>query len=334
MSQYRSSNLININKTQVVIKRPPVKAPQPVYTPHVTPVRHTIPPKRTAVVASPAPVVSPVHPQRHVRPVGIKVISPQTVQQRIVKPNNRQLSSAENQRRIANRPKETNIEAYRDNILRLKGMGQGRILIVLACGPSVNEIPVEKLVGDSKIDIMCINKPNPRVWPSKYWTFCDQTQYSHNLSYWEKYSGTIINAASVRARHRNQTLIRNLSGTGFSKDLMKGFYIGRSTTYASMQIALWMNYPHVFIFGCDMAAVDGKLHYYGQNPDVGNANRIERFKQEGESYSYAAKNLLQEERDRFTFCSNYNKFDFIKSFKSLDHTTAVDKILELAKSIR
>jgi hypothetical protein len=128
-------------------------------------------------------------------------------------------------------------------------------------------------------------------------------------------------------------LIRNLSGTGFSKDLVKGFYIGRSTTYANMQTALWMNYPKVFIFGCDMAAVDGKLHYYGQNPDVGNANRIERFKQEGDSYEYAAKNLTQEERERFTFCSNYNKYGFIDKFSRLDHTVAVDKILELAKTI-
>jgi hypothetical protein len=80
-----------------------------------------------------------------------------------------------------------------------------------------------------------------------------------------------------------------------------------------------------------MAAVNGTLHYYGKNPDVADGNRIERFKQEAESYSYAAKNLTQEERDRFVFCSNYNKFGFIDSFQRLDHTKAVDTILELAK---
>lgn len=329
MNQYRSSNLININKVQVVVKRPPVKSPQVAPTPHVAPVRH-VAPTRKAVVSSPPPIIQP----QRIRPVGPKVlITPQRSQQQ-VRPNNRQLSSAENQRRLANRPKEPNIEAYRDNILHLKGVGVGRILVILACGPSINEIPIEKLVGDPKIDIMCINKPNPKVWPSKYWAFCDQTQYSHNLSYWEKYTGTLINSSSVRARHRNQILIRNLTGTGFSKDLVKGFHIGRSTTYANMQTALWMNYPKVFIFGCDMAAVNGTLHYYGQNPDVGNASRIERFKQEGESYEYAAKTLLPEERERFTFCSNYNKFGFVDKFNRMDHTIAVDKILELAKIIR
>lgn len=326
MSHYRSANLININKVQVVVKRPLVKAPAPI---HVAPVKHVMPVPRKAVVAPPpAPP-----PQHRIRPVGPRIAVQPQVQARVVKPNNRQLSSAENQRRMANRPKETNVEAYRDNILHLKGVGQGRILIILACGPSVNEVPIEKLKDNPKIDIMCINKPNPRVWPSKYWAFCDQTQYTHNLSYWESYTGTLINASSVRARHRGQVLIRNISGAGFSKDLVRGFHIGRSTTYANMQTALWMDYPKVFIFGCDMAAVNGALHYYGQNPDVANSNRIERFKQEAESYEYATKTLGQEERNRFVFCSNYNQFKFINSFQRLDHTKAVDTILELANTI-
>lgn len=332
MSQYRSSPLINISKVQVVVKRPLVKAP--VQQINVAPVKHVMAQPRKPVTIAP---VQHQPPKSHVRAAGaprITVAPAPVAQPRAVRPNKQQLSSAENQRRLSNRPREASIEAYRDNVLRLKGIGQGRILIILACGPSVNEVPIERLNGNKMIDIMCINKPNPRVWPSKYWAFCDQTQYSHNLSYWEGYTGTIINASSVRARHRNQILLRNISGVGFSKDLVRGFNIGRSTTYANMQTALWMEYPKVFIFGCDMAAVNGSLHYYGQNPDVANTNRIERFKQEAESYEFAAKTLGQEERDRFVFCSNYNKFRFIDSFKRLDHTKAVDIILELANSIR
>lgn len=327
MSQYRSANLININKVQVTVKRPPVKVARPI---QVAPVKHATPMPRKAVVAAPPQITPPPRPPKHA--VG-NIIVKQAPRGNVVTPNRQHLSSAENQRRAALRPKETSIEAYKDNILRLKGVGQGRILVILACGPSVNEIPIEKLKDNPKIDIMCINKPNPKVWPAKYWAFCDQTQYTHNLNYWEGFTGTIINAASVRARHRSQILIRNISGTGFSKDLMKGFYIGRSTTYANMQTALWMDYPKVFVLGCDMAAVNGSLHYYGQNPDVNNTNRIERFKQEAESYSFAAKTLHQDERNRFVFCSNYNKFDFINSFQRLDHTKAVDAILDLAKQI-
>lgn len=328
MSQYRSANLININKVQVTVKRPAVKIPKPI---QVAPVKHIAPVPRKAVAAAPPQITPPPRPIKHAASnIIVRQMPPRG---QVVAPNRQHLSAAENQRRAATRPKETSIEAYKDNILRLKGIGLGRILVILACGPSVNEVPIEKLKDNPKIDIMCINKPNPRVWPAKYWAFCDQTQYSHNLNYWEGYTGTIINAASVRARHRSQILIRNIAGAGFSKDLMKGFYIGRSTTYANMQTALWMDYPKVFIFGCDMAAVNGSLHYYGKNPDVADNNRIQRFNQEAESYSFAAKTLHADERSRFFFCSNYNKFDFVNSFQRLDHTTAVDTILDLAKQI-
>ena len=328
MNQYRSAKLININKVNVVVKRPPTKLPQPV---NVAPVRPPIQVQPRKVTPSPTPVPQP---QRHVRPAGSpKILVSPKPQARIVTPSRQHISAAENQRRLASRPRETSIEAYKEGILRLKGVGQGRILVILACGPSVNEIPIEKLKDNPKIDIMCINKPNPKVWPSKYWAFCDQTQYNNNLSYWEGYTGTIINASSVRARHQRQVLIKNIAGVGFSKDLMKGFYIGRSTTYASMQTALWMDYPKVFIFGIDMAAVNGALHYYGQNPDVANTSRIERFKQEAESYNHAGKTLNSEERNRFYFCSNYNNFEFINSFQRVDHTKAIDIVLDLAKKI-
>lgn len=225
-----------------------------------------------------------------------------------------------------------NLEQYIQAIMRLKDIGLGRILIILANGPSINEVPVEKLNNVGNIDIMCINKPNQKVWPSKYWSFCDQSQYTRNENIWDMYSGTIITATAVRARHKRQVLIKNVSGTGFSRDLTKGYYIGRSSTYAGMQIALWMNYDKVYIFGCDMAAVNGQLHFYGQNPDVNNEHRVERFKQEGESFLWAGQNLTAEERQKFVFCSNYNKFKFLEYFQKLDHLTAVDSILELARS--
>lgn len=214
--------------------------------------------------------------------------------------------------------------------MRLKGVGQGRVLVIIACGPSVNELEIEKLNNQPKIDVMCINKPNPRVWPSRWWGLCDHSQYTRNQSTWEGYKGTVISATSVRARHRDQVVIRNLVGSNFSKDLLKGYYIGRSSTYANMQVALWMGYDKIYILGCDMSAVNGQLHCYGNNPDVAPNTRIERFKTEADSYTWAGKNLPEEERRKFVFCSNYNQFPFIKSFESLDHTVAIQTILDRA----
>lgn len=341
MNHYRAGNLLNIQKSpRVKVTVTPVVPAVSSKQPIIPPQRHSAPsaarPQQVVPahrVAQPAikpiprnkPVTITQNEQRANRPQPVGYIN--RTQQRIVSPN-RAISLVENRR---SRSQIENMEQYTQSIMRLKNIGIGKILVILANGPSVNEIPIEQLNNVANIDMMCINKPNKKVWPTKFWSFCDQSQYTRNQADWDMYQGTIITATAVRARHKRQVLIKNVSGTGFSKDLVHGYYIGRSSTYAGMQLALWMNYDKVYIFGCDMSAVNGKLHFYGQNPDVNNENRIERFKQEGESFMYAAQNLNAEERQKFVFCSNYNKFKFIEYFPKLDHLTAIQSILETAR---
>jgi hypothetical protein len=219
-----------------------------------------------------------------------------------------------------------------DRIRSLRGSGSNRVLVILACGPSVNEAEVEKLVHP-KIDVMCINKPESRLWPTAFWMFCDQSQYRRNQEYWADYKGTIINASSVRATHPNQTLIRTIAGKGFSRDMTKGLHIGRSTTYSAMQVALYMGYNQIYIFGCDMGAVDGQMHRYGQNPDVSNENRARRFDKEAEHFAWGTKSLKDYERSKFVFCSTHNKYDFIKQYETLDQKIAVDEVLRRANGL-
>jgi hypothetical protein len=222
---------------------------------------------------------------------------------------------------------------HTDKIRALRGSGQGRLLVIIACGPSANEANLDEIKRHPKIDIMCINKPDMRVWPSKYWIFCDQSQHNRNQEYWGSYSGTIINASSVRATHPNQIMIRTLAGKGFSRDITKGFHIGRSTTFASMQVALYMAYNQIYIFGCDMSAVNGQMHRYGQNPDVTNENRAKRFDKEAENYAWALRNMKEYERDKFTFCSDHNPYDFVDKFGRLNQTEAHEHILFKANEL-
>lgn len=226
------------------------------------------------------------------------------------------------------------LQQYKESVDKLRCVGNNKILIIVACGPSILNVNIEELKDYKNIDIMCINKPDKRVWPSPYWLFCDQSQYARNQDTWEQYNGIVINASSVRARHRRQILIKSLSGRGFSRDLAKGFYIGRSSTYSAMQVALWMNYSKIYIFGVDMCAVDGKLHYYGKNPDVSDTNRVQRFDREAESYMHAATSVLkQEDREKFVFCSSYNKYKFVDYFQRLDEKEAVSIIIEQANKL-
>ena len=224
---------------------------------------------------------------------------------------------------------------YIRSIQKLQNVGAGRFLVMVACGPSVLETDLAKLKDHPLIDFMTINKPLPQIQPTRWWVFCDQSQYLRNRAAFDSYTGSIINAWSVRARHKNQILIRNRPGKGFSKNLTQGYYIGRSTTFANMQTAYWMGYEKVFIFGCDMAPTGNKpLHFYGTNPDVKPEVRATRFAKEAEFYLAGAKQLTPQERMKFYFCSSYNKWPFVDHFKRMDHIEAPDKIIEMANALR
>jgi len=241
----------------------------------------------------------------------------------------RERRSGRNIRPIHN---DTIIRADINKIRELKQVGKDKVLVMVACGPSINEIPIEQLSGNPRIDIMSINKPDKRLWPTTYWAFCDMSQYNRNKELWDAFTGTIVNSSSVKVSHRKQVRIRTRSGQGFARDLTNGFYIGRSTTYANLQTALWMGYERIYLFGCDMGAVNGQMHFYGKNPDVSDDNRAERFAREAEHYQYAASTLLEEERHKFYFCSSHNKWPFVKAFNYRDHKTVIHEIIEYANN--
>jgi hypothetical protein len=234
--------------------------------------------------------------------------------------------------------RKTLINAIDANVAQLRDVGKGRILIVVGNGPSISEAPLDKLKGVELIDIMSINKPDKRLWPTRWWSICDHTQYLRNPDNWNDTRTHVITATSVRVKDRteNRTIVRIKQGIGFSRDLMQGYHIGRSTVYANMQTAHYMNYDKVFIFGLDMCAdpKTGKLHHYGTNPDVSPNIRKDRFKHEANSYQWAADNLTENERDRYVICSAWNPWPFANRFNRLDHKTAVDDILKLVEQIK
>ena len=91
-----------------------------------------------------------------------------------------------------------------------------------------------------------------------------------------------------------------------------------------------MNYDHIYIVGVDMnpEGINGKLHFYGNNPDITNETRIKGFAKEAEYYDNAASLLTEEQRARFIFCSGYNPWPFVKKYDSMSHLIVVKSILE------
>ncbi|KKL53169.1 hypothetical protein LCGC14_2278160, partial [marine sediment metagenome] len=89
---------------------------------------------------------------------------------------------------------------YSTKIENIRNIGKGHVLIMIACGPSVKEAPLELLTNHPLIDFMVINQPygyypnrcpegHKNIWPPKYWVFCDHSQYKRNLDAWNKYKG-------------------------------------------------------------------------------------------------------------------------------------------------
>lgn len=220
-------------------------------------------------------------------------------------------------------------------IKKLKNIGHNKVLIIVGNGPSINEVNLEELKDNKNIDIISINRPDSRIWPTTYWAFFDQSQMRRHESLWNGYNGIILNSTSIKKQKENSLQVKNLGGRGFSRDLTKGLHIGRSSVFAAMQIGYWMNYDHIYIFGCDMNpdGINGQLHFYGTNPDVNPESRKDRFAKEAEFYDYAADVLTPEERNRFTFCSSENHWKFVDKFNKLDHKIAIPIILEFSKKL-
>lgn len=222
-----------------------------------------------------------------------------------------------------------------ERIKAIKNKGYGRLLIIVGNGPTLNEVDTSLLRNHSRIDTLSINKPDQRLWPTTYWSFFDMSQLRRHEDLWNSYNGIIFNSTAIKRQKQNGIQVKNIGGKGFSKDLTKGLNIGRSSVFASMQIALWLNYDHVYILGCDMNAdgIDGKLHFYGTNPDVDPTVRKERFAKEAEYYDYAANILGEEDCKKFTFVSSHNHWPFVTRYNKLDHVGSANKIIEHADKL-
>jgi len=250
-----------------------------------------------------------------------------------IKPNSNQ--KINHPRRKQSRPKITYqtrepSPGSSKKIKQIQAIGTNKALIIIGNGPSINEVDFSPLKNQPRINTLSINKPDPRLWPTDYWAFFDTSQLNRHKQLWDEYDGLIFNSASIKSQKSSSIQFKNIGGKGFSTDACAGIYIGRSSVYAAMQIALWMNYDQIYIFGCDMNpdGIDGKLHFYGQNPDVNPTIRKSRFKNEAEYYDLAADNMDESIRKRFFFCSEYNPWDFVHRYNYISHRGAVANIIE------
>lgn len=311
-----------INSFKTTIVKPTTKKPKPakVAEPHIV----IIPKSAKAVVrqirVQPKPISTPPR-QEPASPKPVVASRPRSLPKPKTKPKG--------VRYVTKDTTPEDIVKIRD----LAGRGNGRVLVIIGNGPSVTEVNTSLLHTEPLIDVMSINRPDDRVWPSRYWAFFDNSQYIRHKERWNSYNGQILTSTSVRERRRNAIQFKNLGGYGFSFDLTAGLNVGRSSVYAALQLGLWLGFEKIYVLGCDMCDVDGKLHFYGKNPDVSDENRKKSFAAEAEYYARAAELLTPEQRSRIVFCSTYNKWEFIAKYSRLDHDVAITDILDFARQL-
>lgn len=222
-----------------------------------------------------------------------------------------------------------------ENIKSVQSKGRGKILVIVANGPSVSEAPLDQLLTIPNVETLTLNCPDQRIWPTTYWAFFDRSQFTRHEKFWDNYEGYIFNSTSIKRQKTKSMQFKNHAGYGWSRDLTKNIFVGRSSAYAAMQIAQWMQFAHVYIFGVDMNpdGLNGQLHFYGVNPDVDPATRAIRFQGESVYYDKAAEVLTDMERSKFTFKTDYNPWSFIQKFNHATHKN-VDDIRERAQSLK
>lgn len=193
----------------------------------------------------------------------------------------------------------------------LKDTCSGKVLHILANGPSLLEVLLDKLEGDT----FAINKLPPSI-KTTYYLLMDESTRQRNKNDFNRYDGIMLTGYNIKPpRRHNQIMVPSAEQEGFYyKDHLSGFYIGKSSTYVAMQLGVYFGYEKIFIHGLDMGEVKGSLHFYGQKEGESKEWRLNRFSQEEVAYQWACDFLPAEIRKKFVFTSPYNNRRFLQTW--------------------
>lgn len=149
----------------------------------------------------------------------------------------------------------------------LKGKYQGKPLVIVGNGPSLNKVPMDKIkypcIGMNKIDLMydrttwrpemvaCINGLVIRQNKTVY----NETEIPTVLPVKAKYLGIKSRGPIFFVRETKQTQFEN--------DLIEGVGAGFTVTYTALQLAYYMGANPVYLIG-----VDHSFNYVGKSNEV------------------------------------------------------------------
>lgn len=315
-----------------MIKKPVAQqsAVNPAHLKRSTPqVRHQEIPHPPVAVATPS---QPAAKQQQQPVVAKRIASVATVRDRINR-TRREVAPVPRRREP---PKVTQLSTdltpeQKERVKQLQGIAQGQYLVILGNGPSLANIDTHILSQYPTVRLCTINVPDERCWPTPYWAFYDRSQYHRHKELYKTFQGTIFNSTGIKEPNHNSIKFKHIPGLGYSRDITRGVYVGMSSVFATLQIAMYMMFNRIYVIGCDMNEdVDStQTHFYGVNPDVNPDERKKRFKKEANWYDRMTEMLTPEEKAKIVFCTKgVNKWPFMDHFQTVTPLEATNFIIQ------
>jgi len=143
------------------------------------------------------------------------------------------------------------------SIRELKNVHRGKRLFILASGPSLNDLDLDRL--NSRI-VMGLNR-SFLCWTNSYY----HCAFDHRL--FEKYREELISRRCLfTLEDRPFGIPFYLMGSeGFSWNLEEGIYSGYTIAYFALQVAVYLGFEEIFYLGLDLRHKQNATHFFGHD---------------------------------------------------------------------
>lgn len=215
----------------------------------------------------------------------------------------------------------------RTDLEKLHGIKSGRHLVIFAAGPSAKRAPIDKL-AKLDVDFAVINRPVNGITPNFFCAY-DSVVIHDNIEYLKSFTGVIIGGTQVHFPGKEIWTFDNVGHNTFCLLASNGVCLGKSTTYAALQIFLFLGYEKICVYGLDMTAdKSGELYHNSRgNKFVPYDERLKRFQNSELKYYDNLPKLPEHLRERFYFVSDINPWPFFEQMPHSRDMNTVPKIL-------
>lgn len=142
-----------------------------------------------------------------------------------------------------------------DALHGLRGAFIGKTGYVLASGPSLKELPIEKLPPYHTI---CVNYSVLAI-ETPFWATINDEVWLYTL--FEKATNVFTTSGKVSP---NAIYTEDLGPSGWCSDLTKGVYTNGTTTLSALAAAVHLGFNPIYMVGFDLCKAGDQTHFFGK----------------------------------------------------------------------